>query len=160
MVGNEAGDAAAGAVVSPLLANVYLHYVFDLWVGAWRKKAATGDVIVVRYADDVVLGFQYRTDAERFLRDFRERLVKFGLELHSGKTRLIEFGRYAFRDRKWRGEGKPATFVFLGFTHYCGLSGVVGPLPSGESRRRSGWLRSSKPLRPSFNAGSITVQAR
>src|ERR1700736_5087737 len=107
-------------VVSPLLANVYLHYVFDLWVEAWRKKAATGDVIVVRYADDVVLGFQYRTDAERFLRDFRERLVKFGLELHPDKTRLIEFGRFAFRDRKRRGEGKPETFVFLGFTHYCG----------------------------------------
>jgi RNA-directed DNA polymerase len=109
-----------GAVVSPLLANVYLHYVFDLWVEAWRKKAATGDVIVVRYADDVVLGFQYRTDAERFLRDFRERLVKFGLELHPDKTRLIEFGRLAFRDRKRRGEGKPETFIFLGFTHHCG----------------------------------------
>jgi RNA-directed DNA polymerase len=92
-------------VVSPLLANVYLHYVFDLWVEAWRKKAATGDVIVVRYADDVVLGFQYRTDAERFLRDFRERLVKFGLELHPDKTRLIEFGRFALRPKTaWRGK--------------------------------------------------------
>ena len=109
-----------GAVVSPLLANVYLHHVFDLWVEAWRKKLATGDVIVVRYADDVVLGFQYRTDAERFLRDFQERLVKFGLELHPDKTRLMEFGRFAFRDRQRRGEGKPETFVFLGFTHYCG----------------------------------------
>jgi group II intron reverse transcriptase/maturase len=109
-----------GAVVSPLLANVYLHYVFDLWVEAWRKKVATGDVIVIRYADDVVLGFQYRTDAERFLRDFQERLVRFGLELHSDKTRLIEFGRFAFRDRERRGEGKPETFVFLGFTHHCG----------------------------------------
>jgi RNA-directed DNA polymerase len=109
-----------GAVISPLLANVYLHYVFDLWVEAWRKKAATGDVIVVRYADDLVLGFQYRTDAERFLRDFQKRLVKFGLELHPDKTRLIEFGRFAFRDRERRGEGKPETFVFLGFTHYCG----------------------------------------
>src|SRR6476661_3386834 len=74
-----------GAVVSPLLANVYLHYVFDLWMEAWRKKVATGDVIIIRYADDVVLGFQYRTDAERFLRDFQERLVRFGLELHSGQ---------------------------------------------------------------------------
>jgi group II intron reverse transcriptase/maturase len=109
-----------GAVVSPLLANVYLHYVFDLWVEAWRKKVATGDVIVVRYADDAVLGFQYRTDAERFLRDLQERLAKFGLELHPDKTRLIEFGRFAFRDRERRGEGKPETFVFLGFTHYCG----------------------------------------
>jgi RNA-directed DNA polymerase len=109
-----------GAVVSPLLANVYLHYVFDLWVEAWRKKIARGDVIVVRYADDLVVGFQHRADAERFLREFRERLVRFGLELHPDKTRLIEFGRFAVRDRKRRGEGKPETFTFLGFTHYCG----------------------------------------
>src|ERR1700752_2334632 len=96
-----------GAVVSPLLANVYLHYVFDLWVEAWRKRVSRGDVIVVRYADDLVLGFQYRTDAERFLREFRKRLAKFGLELHADKTRLIEFGRFAARDRKQRGQGKP-----------------------------------------------------
>jgi len=109
-----------GAVVSPLIANVYLHYVFDLWAEVWRRKAAKGDVIVVRYADDLVLGFQYRTDAERFLREFKDRLAKFGLELHPDKTRLIEFGRYAARDRKQRGEGKPETFTFLGFTHFCG----------------------------------------
>jgi RNA-directed DNA polymerase len=109
-----------GAVVSPLLANVYLHYVFDLWVEVWRKRVAKGDVIVVRYADDLVVGFQYRTDAERFLKEFRERLAKFGLELHADKTRLIEFGRFAARDRKQRGEGKPETFTFLGFTHFCG----------------------------------------
>src|SRR5579859_4513635 len=109
-----------GAVVSPLLANVYLHYVFDQWVEVWRKKVAKGDVIVVRYADDLVLGFQYRTEAERFLCEFRERLAKFGLELHADKTRLIEFGRFAARDRKQRGQGKPETFTFLGFTHYCG----------------------------------------
>lgn len=109
-----------GAVVSPLLANVYLHYVFDLWAEAWRKKVASGEVIVVRYADDLVLGFQYRTDAERFLQEFRERLAKFGLELHADKTRLIEFGRFAARNRKHRGEGKPETFTFLGFTHFCG----------------------------------------
>src|SRR5246127_1346255 len=95
-----------GAVVSPLLANVYLHYVFDLWVEVWRKKVAKGDVIVVRYADDLVVGFRYRADAERFLREFRERLAKFGLELHPDKTRLIEFGRFAARNRKQRGEGK------------------------------------------------------
>src|SRR4029077_3466843 len=89
-----------GAVVSPLLANVYLHYVFDLWAEVWRKKIAKGDVIVVRYADDLVVGFQYRTDAERFLKQFRERLAKFGLELHADKTRLIEFGRFAARNRK------------------------------------------------------------
>src|ERR1700674_1531170 len=109
-----------GAVVSPLLANVYLHYVFDLWVEVWRKKVAKGDVIVVRYADDLVLGFQHRTDAERFLREFRKRLAKFGLELHADKTPLIEFGRFAARNRKQRGEGKPETFTFLGFTHFCG----------------------------------------
>src|SRR5450759_29025 len=109
-----------GAVVSPLLANVYLHYVFDLWAEVWRKKVAKGDVIVVRYADDLVVGFQYRTDAERFSQAFRERLAKFGLELHADKTRLIEFGRFAARNRKQRGEGKPETFTFLGFTHFCG----------------------------------------
>jgi RNA-directed DNA polymerase len=109
-----------GAVISPLLANVYLHYVFDLWVEVWRKKLARGDVIAVRYADDLVVGFQNRTDAERFLSEFRERLVRFGLELHPDKTRLVEFGRFAVRNRKQRGEGKPQTFTFLGFTHYCG----------------------------------------
>lgn len=115
-----------GAVVSPLIANAYLHYVFDLWVEAWRKKVAKGDVIVVRYADDLVAGFQHRTEAERFLKEFRERLAKFGLELHPDKTRLIEFGRYAARDRKQRGEGKPETFTFLGFTHYCGQRHKTG----------------------------------
>jgi len=103
-----------GAVVSPLLANVYLHYVFDLWADVWRKKAATGDIIVVRYADDLVVGFQHRTDAERFLKEFRERLAKFGLELHPDKTRLIEFGRFAARNRKQRGEGNRDLYV-LGF---------------------------------------------
>jgi len=109
-----------GAVVSPLLANVYLHYVFDLWIEAWRKKVAVGEVIVVRYADDLVVGFESRAEAERFLGEFRDRLAKFGLELHSEKTRLIEFGKHAERVRKQRGEGKPETFTFLGFTHYCG----------------------------------------
>jgi len=109
-----------GAVASPLLANIYLHYVFDLWVEAWRKKVATGTVVVVRYADDLVLGFENRADADRFLAEFRERVAKFGLELHADKTRLIEFGRYAARNRQRRGEGKPETFTFLGFTHFCG----------------------------------------
>jgi RNA-directed DNA polymerase len=94
--------------------------VFDLWVEAWREKVARGDVIVVRYADDLVLGFQSRMEAVRFLQAFRDRLAKFGLELHPEKTRLIEFGRYAARDRQLRGERKPETFTFLGFTHYCG----------------------------------------
>jgi group II intron reverse transcriptase/maturase len=109
-----------GAVVSPLLANVYLHYAFDLWADVWRRKVAKGDVIIVRYADDLALGFQLRADAVRFLEEFKERLAKFGLELHPEKTRLIEFGRYAARDRQQRGAGKPQTFNFLGFTHYCG----------------------------------------
>jgi group II intron reverse transcriptase/maturase len=109
-----------GAVVSPLLANVYLHYVFDLWIEVWRKKVAEGDVIVVRYADDLVVGFERRAEAERFLNEFRDRLAKFGLELHPEKTRLIQFGRFAAQDRKQRGKGKPETFTFLGFAHYCG----------------------------------------
>jgi RNA-directed DNA polymerase len=109
-----------GAVISPLLANIYLHYVFDLWAEVWRRKVAQGDVIVVRYADDLVAGFESRTEAERFLKEFRERLAKFGLELHPGKTRLIQFGRFAAQDRRARGMGKPETFTFLGFTHYCG----------------------------------------
>jgi RNA-directed DNA polymerase len=115
-----------GAVISPLLANLYLHYVLDLWAKAWRKKVARGDVIVVRYADDAVLGFQYREEAERFLVDLRERLRKFELELHPEKTRLIEFGRYAAERRAKRGEGKPETFNFLGFTHICGKNHVKG----------------------------------
>ena len=101
-------------MASPLIANVYLHYLFDLWADVWRKKVAKGDVIIVRYADDLVVGFQHRTEAERFLQEFRERLAKFGLELHPDKTRLIEFGRFAARDRKQRGEGKPETFTFPG----------------------------------------------
>jgi RNA-directed DNA polymerase len=115
-----------GAVLSPLLANVYLHYVFDLWAQHWRKHGATGDMIVVRYADDAVLGFQHRADAERFLQAWKERLGKFGLELHPDKTRLIEFGRFATEDRKTRGEGKPETFNFLGFTHICGKNRKTG----------------------------------
>jgi RNA-directed DNA polymerase len=109
-----------GSVVSPLLANVYLHYVFDLWIEAWRKKVARGDVIVVRYADDLVVGFESRAEAELFLKAFKERLAKFGLELKAEKTRLIEFGRFAAPNREQRGEEKPETFTFLGFTHYCG----------------------------------------
>jgi group II intron reverse transcriptase/maturase len=108
-----------GAVISPLLANVYLHYVLDLWAHQWRDLYATGDVIIVRYADDFVLGFQHQRDARRFLEDLRGRLERFGLSLHPDKTRLIRFGRWAARDRRERGEGKPETFDFLGFTHMC-----------------------------------------
>jgi group II intron reverse transcriptase/maturase len=115
-----------GAVISPLLANLYLHYVLDLWVEHWRKSQAHGDVIIVRYADDAVLGFEHRAEAERFLAQLRERLGKFGLELHPEKTRLMEFGRFAAERRKRRGEGKPETFNFLGFTHICGTNHRTG----------------------------------
>src|SRR5215472_4337324 len=109
-----------GSSVSPLLANIYLHYVFDLWVRVWRHQQARGDMIVVRFADDVVLGFQVRSDAERFLKELAERMCKFRLELHPDKTRLLEFGPFAAENRARRGEGKPETFDFLGFTHICG----------------------------------------
>ncbi len=111
-----------GAVISPLLANIYLHYVFDLWAKQWRKREAKGKVIVVRYADDIVMGFELETDARRFLDVMRERFAQFGLELHGEKTRLIEFGRFAAYRRKRRGLGKPETFTFLGFTFICAKS--------------------------------------
>jgi RNA-directed DNA polymerase len=116
-----------GASASPLLANVYLHYVYDLWVDWWRRTQAHGQVITVRFADDFIVGFEYEEDARRFLDELRERLAKFGLELHPDKTRLIEFGRHAARRRAARGLGKPETFDFLGFTHICAKS-------------RSGWF--------------------
>jgi group II intron reverse transcriptase/maturase len=109
-----------GGSASPLLANIYLHYVFDLWIQAWRRKQAHGDVIAVRYADDIVVGFQNEVDAKQFLAELTGRFRKFNLELHPDKTRLIEFGPFADRNRKRRGEGKPETFDFLGFTHICG----------------------------------------
>jgi RNA-directed DNA polymerase len=108
-----------GAVISPLLANVFLHDVFDLWIEHWRTHHARGEVIVVRYADDFVIGFEHQSEAKRCLEALRERFAKFGLKLHDEKTRLIEFGRYAAYRRKRRGEGKPETFDFLGFTHLC-----------------------------------------
>ncbi len=107
-----------GAVISPLLANIYLHYVLDLWVNNWREKA-TGDTIIIRYADDFIMGFQHKHEAVRLLKALKERLAKFGLELHTDKTRLIEFGRFTEENREKRGEGKPETFDFLGFTHIC-----------------------------------------
>jgi hypothetical protein len=115
-----------GSVISPILANLYLHHVLDLWVKSWRKKQARGEIIIVRYADDGVMGFERREDADRFLEQLRERLRKFGLELHPEKTRLIEFGRYAAERRKKRGERKPETFNFLGFTHICGTNYKTG----------------------------------
>jgi group II intron reverse transcriptase/maturase len=117
--GGEEGTPQGGSV-SPLLANVYLHHVFDLWAQRWRKTQAHGDIVVVRYADDFIVGFQHRADAERFLAELRERFMKFGLELHPEKTRLLEFGPYAAENRRRAGQGKPETFNFLGFTHICG----------------------------------------
>jgi RNA-directed DNA polymerase len=111
-----------GGSLSPLLANIYLHYVLDLWSDHWRKTQARGNVIVVRFADDFIVGFQYQDDAERFLGELRGRLAKFSLELHPEKTRLIEFGPHAARNRKARGEGKPETFTFLGFRHIARMT--------------------------------------
>jgi group II intron reverse transcriptase/maturase len=108
-----------GGSISPLLANIYLHYVFDLWVHAWRRRCASGEVVVVRYADDIIVGFQRKADAERFQVELRERFRRFHLELHPDKTRLLEFGRYAAENHQRRGQGKPETFDFLGFTHMC-----------------------------------------
>jgi RNA-directed DNA polymerase len=113
---------AQGAVISPLLANIYLHYALDLWAERWRQREAAGDMIIVRYADDFIVGFQHEADARRFLDELRTRLEKFALSLHPEKTRLIEFGRHAGENRKRRGLGKPETFNFLGFTFICGKS--------------------------------------
>lgn len=115
---SEVGTVQGGSI-SPLLANLYLHYVFDLWILAWRRKRARGDVVVVRYADDFVAGFEHKSDAERFLTELKERFSEFGLALHPDKTRMLEFGRHAAANRARRGEGKPETFNFLGFTHCC-----------------------------------------
>jgi group II intron reverse transcriptase/maturase len=108
-----------GAVISPLLANIYLHYVFDLWAQQWRQRRAQGNIIIVRYADDIVAGFEHEADAKRFLAELRQRMAEFALTLLPDKTRLIEFGRRAADERKRRGLGKPETFNFLGFTHIC-----------------------------------------
>jgi group II intron reverse transcriptase/maturase len=111
-----------GAVISPILANIYLHYTFDLWANRWRHREAKGNVVIVRYADDSVVGFEHEADAKRFLTELHERMGKFALTLHPEKTRLIEFGRHAADDRKRRGLGKPESFCFLGFVHICARS--------------------------------------
>jgi RNA-directed DNA polymerase len=116
---SEVGTVQGGSI-SPLLANIYLHYVFDLWAQRWRKKQARGDIVIVRFADDFVVGFEHREEAERLLTELCERFARFGLTLHPDKTRLIEFGRFAAANRRQRGDGKPETFNFLGFTHSCG----------------------------------------
>jgi hypothetical protein len=117
------------------LANIYLHYLFDLWANRWRKQHAHGQVIIVRYADDIVVGFEHEAEAKRFLADLQQRMEKFALSLHPVKTRLIEFGRFAVPNRSRRGLGKPETFNFLGFTHICGRSRKGGFLLKRKSRR-------------------------
>jgi RNA-directed DNA polymerase len=124
-----------GSVASPLLANIYLHYVFDLWAKRWRGREATGDMIIVRYADDLIVGFQHEAEARRFLEIMRARLKEFSLSLHPDKTRLIEFGRFAAANRKRRGLGKPETFNFLGFTFISGKSRRGHFLIKRKSRR-------------------------
>jgi RNA-directed DNA polymerase len=143
---------AQGASISPLLGNVYLHYVFDLWAQQWRVRHARGDMILTRYADDAVAGFQHRDDAERFLVELRQRLAEFGLELAEKKTRLIEFGRFAARDRERRGAPKPDTFTFLGFTHIC-------------AETQQGWFKlkrvtSKKKMRAKLQSVKTEMRAR
>jgi RNA-directed DNA polymerase len=122
-------------VISPLLANIYLHYAYDLWAEQWRRRHAQGAMIVVRYADDTVVGFEHRADAERFLAKLRNRMAEFALALHPDKTRLIEFGRRAAAARAARGESRPGTFDFLGFTHICTRSRRGGFLLTRYTRR-------------------------
>jgi RNA-directed DNA polymerase len=141
-----------GASVSPLLANVYLHYVFDRWASTWRRRQARGDMIVTRFADDFIVGFQYMDDARQFLRELRDTFAKFNLELHPDKTRLIEFGRYAARARAARGLGKPETFDFRGFTHIC-----------AKGRSGAFWVKRvtiSKRLRANLKALNVELKRR
>jgi RNA-directed DNA polymerase len=142
-----------GASASPLLANVYLHYVFDLWAHQWRTRRARGDVVIVRFADDFVVGFEHRDDAERFWADLRERLAQFSLELNAEKTRLIEFGRFAAANRKARGLGKPETFQFLGFTHVCAKTRKSG-------RFKLKRITDSKRMRAKLRAKRLEIRRR
>ena len=147
-----------GAVISPLPANVYLHHVLDDWFAReWRPREVRGEAYIVRYADDFVLGFQYRSDAVRFMEGMRERFAAFGLGVHPEKTRLLEFGRFARADRRERGEGRPETFGFLGFTHYCrtkrnGRFGL-GRKPVPKRMRRT-----ARPSRPSCVGACMTTR--
>ena len=143
--------APQGAVISPILANIYLHYVFDLWAHQWRCRNATGDVIVVRYADDTIVGFEHEHEAQAFLHDVQERMGLFDLALHPEKTRLIRFGRYAAKQRAARGEGKPDVFDFLGFTHYCTRSRKWGSFVIGRKTIKKRMLRT---------LGAIKVELR
>jgi RNA-directed DNA polymerase len=142
---SEIGTVQGGSI-SPLLANIYLHYVFDLWIQQWRRSKARGDLIVVRFADDFVVGIERKEDGERLISELRQRLGRFGLELHSEKTRLIEFGRYAEQERRRRGEGKPDIFNFLGFTHSCGKTRKGKFMVLRQTMRRK-WQAKLKEIR-------------
>ena len=151
-----------GAVASPLLANIYLHYVFDLWAHQWRRREATGNVVFVRYADDIVAGFEHEADARRFWDAMRTRFEQFSLELHGEKSRLLEFGRYAAARRQRRGLGKPQTFTFLGFTFICGKSRRGGFLLKRKTRgdRMRAKLREIKEQLRSRMHDAIPVQGK
>ncbi len=144
-IGKEEGTVQGGNI-SPLLSNIYLYYVFDLWVHWWRRKRAQGDMIVVRFADDWVMGFQYKSDAQGFVQELKERFARFGLALHPDKTRLIEFGRFATQSRKARGQRKPQTFNFLGFTHIYGET-RKGKFTVLRKTRREKWLSKLKAIK-------------
>lgn len=128
-------------MISPILANVYLHYVYDLWVHRWRRTKASGDMIVIRYADDMIVGFQHEHEAKAFLDDLTERMRAFELALSPDKTRLIRFGRHAAKQRQMRGEGKPETFDFLGFTHFCTRSRKWGSFVIGRKTIKKRMVR-------------------
>jgi group II intron reverse transcriptase/maturase len=145
--------APQGAVISPTLANVYLHYVFDLWSHQWRRQKTHGDMIIIRYADDCVLGFEFEHEAKRFLQELQERLQAFGLTLHPDKTKLIRFGRHAIQDRKRLGERKPETFDFLGFTHFCTQSKKNGAFVIGRKTIK-------KRMRATLHAIKIELRRR
>lgn len=150
-----------GSVISPLLANIYLHYVFDLWAERWRRREATGNMIIVRYADDIVVGFEHEADGRRFWEMMRERLQEFALQLHPAKTRLIEFGRRAADERKKKGLAKPETFDFLGFTHICGRTrhGRFQILRKSRRDRRRAKLKEVKnEMRRRMHLPAISVQ--
>lgn len=151
-----------GATASPLLANVYLHYAFDLWAERWRRRETHGDVVIVRYCDDFIVGFEHKEDAERFLSDLAERSATFGSELKAEKTRLIEFGRFAAQHRQERAQGKPETFDFLGFTHICGKtrSGAFQVMRITVSKRSRSKLRDLNAQIKRRRHLSIPVQGR
>jgi RNA-directed DNA polymerase len=146
----EVGTVQGGSI-SPLLANIYLHYTLDHWVQRWRTRQAKGDVIIVRYADDFILGFEHRSEAEQFQEDLRQRMAKFGLEVHPDKTRLIEFGRFAAQDRDRGGRGKPETFNFLGFAHSCGTN-EAGRFEVRRQTMRKKWQAKLKEVYPTLRS--------